>query len=44
MVRELVTIREPVESVPAGLVLREVTMQDNGFRARLDGTDVRLGD
>lgn len=42
-VRELVTIREPVEGVPEGLVLREVTVQDDGFRARLDGTDVRLG-
>ena len=41
--RELVTIRQPVEGVPDGLVLQEVTVQDDGFRARLSGTDVRLG-
>ena len=42
-VRELVTIRQPVEGVPEGLVLQEVAVQDDGFRARLSGTDVRLG-
>ena len=42
-VRELVTIRQPVEGVPEGLVLQEVTVRDDGFRARLSGTDVRLG-
>ncbi len=42
-VRELVTIRQPVDGVPEGLVLQEVTVQDDGFRARLSGTDVRLG-
>lgn len=37
---ELVTIEQDVEGLPPGLVLREVTVTDDGFRARLDGTDV----
>ena len=36
------TIRQPVEGVPEGLVLKEVTVQDDGFRALLSGEDVRL--
>ena len=42
VVRGLVTIRRPVEGVPEGLVLQEVTVQDDGFRALLSGEDVRL--
>lgn len=40
--RRLVTIEQEVEGLPEGLVLREVTVIEDGFRARLDGTDVRL--
>jgi hypothetical protein len=43
-VRELVTIRRPVEGVPPGLELEEVTVQQDGFRTRFTGRDVRLGD
>lgn len=42
VVRRLVTIRQPVQGVPEGLVLQEVTVQDDGFRAVLSGQDVRL--
>lgn len=42
LVRRLVTIEQEVEGLPDGLVLRDVAVQDDGFRARLDGTDVRL--
>lgn len=38
--RELVTVEQDVEGLPPGLVLREVTVTDDGFRARLDGEDV----
>jgi hypothetical protein len=37
-----VTIEQTVEGLPEGLVLRDVAVQDDGFRARLDGVDVRL--
>jgi len=43
-VRELVTIRRPVEGVPSGLELEEVTVQQDGFRTRFVGQDVRLGE
>lgn len=42
-VRQLVTIRHSVEGIPDGLVLQEVGVQDDGFRVRLEGEDVRLG-
>ncbi len=42
VVRGLVTIRQPVEGVPEGLVLQQVTVQGDGFRALLSGEDVRL--
>ncbi len=42
LVRRFVTIEQPVEGLPEGLVLRDVAVQDDGFRARLDGVDVRL--
>lgn len=38
--RELIVIEQEVEGLPEGLVLREVTVIDDGFRARLDGQDV----
>jgi len=40
--RRLVTIEQDVEGLPEGLVLQRVTVQDDGFRARLEGEDVRL--
>ncbi len=41
--RELLVIEQDVEGLPDGLVLREVTVTDDGFRARLDGQDVLVG-
>lgn len=40
--RELVTIEHSIEGLPDGLVLQDVTVQEDGFRARLRGRDVRL--
>lgn len=40
--RALVTIEHSIEGLPEGLVLQEVTVQDDGFRANLQGEDVRL--
>ena len=40
--RELVVIEQDVEGLPEGLVLRQVTVTDVGFRARLDGEDVLI--
>ncbi len=40
VVRGLVTIEQDVDGLPEGLVLREVTVGPDGFRARLDGEDV----
>jgi len=40
--RRLVTIEQDVEGLPEGLVLQRVTVEDDGFRARLEGQDVRL--
>ena len=40
--RELVVIEQDVEGLPAGLLLRQVTVTDAGFRARLDGEDVEI--
>ena len=42
IVRRLVTIEHPVEGLPDGLVLEDVTVTDDGFRAVLRGHDVRL--
>ncbi|MFP5252530.1 MAG: DUF2993 domain-containing protein [Actinomycetes bacterium] len=42
VVRELVTITHEIEGLPEGLVLQEVGVRDDGFRARLRGADVRL--
>ena len=42
IVRRLVTIEHPVEGLPDGLVLEDVTVTGDGFRAVLRGHDVRL--
>ena len=42
VVRELVTITHDIEGLPAGLVLEQVVVRNDGFRARLRGEDVRL--
>ena len=42
VVRRLVTIEHEVEGLPDGLVLQEVVVQEDGFRATLSGDDVRL--
>ena len=42
LARELVTIEHQIEGLPDGLVLLDVAVQDDGFRARLGGTDVRI--
>ena len=42
VVRRLVTIEHDIEGLPEGLVLQEVTVEDDGFRARLEGEDVRI--
>ena len=40
--RELVTIEHEIEGIPEGLVLLDVVVQDDGFRAQLGGRDVRI--
>lgn len=40
--RELVTIEHEIEGLPEGLVLQDVTVQDDGFRAELSGDDVSI--
>lgn len=42
VVRRLVTIEHTIEGLPEGLVLEDVAVQDDGFRASLRGEDVRL--
>ncbi|WP_043603229.1 LmeA family phospholipid-binding protein [Cellulomonas carbonis] len=42
VVRELVTIEHQIEGLPEGMVLDDVEVQPDGFRARLVGDDVRL--
>lgn len=41
-VRQLVTIEHEVEGLPRGLVLEDVAVRDDGFRARLSGSSVVL--
>ncbi|MHA7278340.1 LmeA family phospholipid-binding protein [Arthrobacter sp. MDT2-2] len=41
-VRRFVTIEHDVEGLPEGLVLQDVTVQGDGFRANLLGEDVEL--
>ncbi|TLM86490.1 DUF2993 domain-containing protein [Pseudarthrobacter sp. NamE2] len=43
VVRSLVTIEHEIEGLPAGLVLQDVAVRDDGIRASLRGEDVRLG-
>jgi hypothetical protein len=40
LARRLVTIEHRIEGLPEGLVLQDVTVQDDGFRASLEGEDV----
>jgi hypothetical protein len=42
VVRGLVTIEHDIEGLPDGLVLQDVAVQGDGFRANLRGEDVRL--
>lgn len=42
VVRRLVTIEHGIEGLPEGLVLRDVAVQGDGFRANLSGEDVKL--
>ena len=42
LARGLVTIEHEVEGLPEGLVLQDVTVREDGFRAVLSGQDVRL--
>ena len=42
MVRRFATIEHPIEGLPENLVLQDVTVQDDGFRADLSGRDVVL--
>ncbi len=43
LARALVTIRQPVAGVPDGLALTAVRVVDDGFAARLTGSDVTIG-
>ena len=42
LARELVTVEHTIEGIPEGLVLLDVEVQPDGFRASLQGEDVRL--
>ncbi len=42
VVRQLVTIEHEVEGLPDGLVLQDVSVQSDGFRAYLSGENVQL--
>ncbi len=42
VVRRFVTIEHDIEGLPEGLVLRDVAVRDDGFRANLRGEDVEL--
>lgn len=42
VVRGLVTIEHDIEGLPEGLVLQDVAVQDDGFRANLRGEDIKL--
>jgi LmeA-like phospholipid-binding len=42
VVRGLVTIEHSIEGLPEGLVLQDVAVQGDGFRANLRGEDVKL--
>lgn len=42
LVRNFVTIEHEIDGLPEGLVLQDVKVQDDGFRANLQGENVRL--
>lgn len=42
VVRRLVTIEHDIEGLPEGLVLQDVAVQGDGFRANLRGEDIKL--
>lgn len=42
VVRQFVTIEHGIEGLPEGLTLRDVSVEGNGFRANLEGENVRL--
>ncbi|MGP4032885.1 LmeA family phospholipid-binding protein [Pseudarthrobacter sp. 1C304] len=42
VVRGLVTIEHSIEGLPEGLVLQDVAVQEDGFRANLRGEDIKL--
>jgi hypothetical protein len=42
VVRRLVTIEHDIEGLPEGLVLQDVAVQRDGFRANLRGEDIKL--
>jgi hypothetical protein len=42
VVRRLVTIEYDIEGLPKGLVLQNVAVQGDGFRANLRGEDIKL--
>lgn len=44
LVRQFVTIEQPIEGLPQNLVLQAVKVQDDGFRVHLRGVDVVLSD
>lgn len=43
-VRQFVTIEQPIAGLPPNLILQDVTVQDDGFRAELSGQDVMLAE
>lgn len=44
VVRQFVTIEQPIDGLPENLILRKVTVQSDGFRAELSGHNVTLAD
>lgn len=44
LVRQFVTIKQPLEGLPPNLILQDVSVQEDGFRAELAGRDVVLAD
>jgi hypothetical protein len=42
IIRRSVTIEHEIDGLPEGLVLRDVTVRDDGFRTNLQGEDVEL--
>jgi hypothetical protein len=42
VVRRFVTVKHDIEGLPEGLVLQEVAVQGDGFRANLRGEDIKL--